>query len=348
MMTRRLGTCILFFLFASLGFGQSPGDQNRTVHPTEEQIAKYKRLSELFRHPTFITLRLVSAPRASSREEPSVTPSAYTVEEWIRFQLFITQSSSEKIVIGDFRLDSDYGPVLSRDGDVVSYSKKAQEGIERAEKGPSSGSRGKTYEPGVEYLKGQVNLEDWYDSPLLPGHYQLTVRKRFIPDGDWVESNPVTFDVIPRKAVSPIPDSVSLRLVPDASKPSSLTKPYRLGYDQGIAVELVNDSDVRVPITVIDRYYGHRPQLMKDGKVVPYSDESAKFVDAKEKDPRLVEVVSTLFLDTKTASRLDGFSLKQWYGPLAPGLYRLTDRRRFEIGGPWTKDSAALIFEVAP
>ena len=87
---------------------------------------------------------------------------------------------------------------------------------------------------------------------------------------------------------------------------------------------------------------------IKDGKVVPYNDETAKLVDAKEKDPRLVEVVSTLFLDPKTTSRLDGFSLKQWYGPLAPGVYRLTDRRRFEIEGPWTKDSAELIFEVVP
>ena len=49
-----------------------------------------------------------------------------------------------------------------------------------------------------------------------------------------------------------------------------------------------------------------------------------------------------------TVQRLDGFSLKQWYGPLAPGIYHLLDRRRLEIGGPWTKDSAELIFEIIP
>ena len=89
------------------------------------------------------------------------------------------------------------------------------------------------------------SLEEWYESPLQPGHYQLVVRKRFRPDGDWVESNPVTFDVIPRKLASPIPDSLSLRLVPDGLKSSPQMQTYRLGYDEGVAVEMINDSDNR-------------------------------------------------------------------------------------------------------
>src|SRR5205807_5432726 len=113
-------------------------------------------------------------------------------------------------------------------------------------------------------------------------------------------------------------------------------------------VELINDSAQRVQVNIIDRYYGHRPQLIKDGKLISYSDETAKLVEAKDKDPRLVEVSPNLFLDPKTSWRLDGFSLKQWYGPLSPGVYHLTDRRRFEIGGPWTKDSAELVFEMVP
>jgi hypothetical protein len=344
--------CAIVLSLAITALGQGSRDKNGVYQPSEEEIAKNRRIAELLQHPTFITLRLASSRRDIPNEGSSATPSSYTEDQRMNFELFITQNSSETLVIGSSGgVYYQYRPKLIRDGDVVAYSKEAQEQVERAERegGPPYGSSfSRTLVPGRESRAYLVSLDSWYESPLRPGHYELTVRKKFAWNGDWVESNPVTFDVIPRKATSAIPASVNIRLVPDESKPSLLTKPYHLGYDQGIAVELVNDSDVRVPITVIDRYYGHRPQLIKGGKLVPYSDESAKLVDAKEKDPRLVEVVSTLFLDAKTASRLDGFSLKQWYGLLAPGVYRLTDRRRFEIGGSWTKDSAELIFEVVP
>ena len=38
--------------------------------------------------------------------------------------------------------------------------------------------------------------------------------------------------------------------------------------------------------------------------------------------------------------------VSEWYGPLAPGQYRLTSRQRFEINGPWTAESAPLLFQV--
>jgi hypothetical protein len=55
---------------------------------------------------------------------------------------------------------------------------------------------------------------------------------------------------------------------------------------------------------------------------------------------------SGFFIEPKTTSQLEGLRLKNWYGPLAPGSYRLINRRRFEIDGPWTADSAELVFEV--
>ena len=245
----------------------------------------------------------------------------------------------------------DYLPELIRDSDVVPYSKEAQEKLAFAEREvvPRSGSVRSTRLVSGEESRGQlVNLEAWYEFPLKAGHYQLTVRKRFAYDGDWVESNPVTFDVVPRKPTTPIPNGFIVRLVPERPKEQPQGQTYRLGYNDGVAVDLVNDSDQRVPVSIVDKYYGHRPQLTKDGKVIPYSDEVAKLIESKEKDTRLVEVVKVFFLDPKTKSRLDGFSLKQWYGSLAPGIYHLTYRRRFEIGGPWTKDSDELVIEILP
>jgi len=347
---KTLSVVAALFSMALSAFSQS-NDPNRVVYPTQEQIDKYNRLVELLKHPKFITLRLASMRRDSPSEEPSTTPSPYTANQWMNFQLFITQDSTEKLVLTSSSggVYGAYRPELIRDGDIIPYSQDAATSIEKSEREPPNGStRSRALEPSHEYSLGLVALDSWYDSPLKPGHYQLTVRKRFTQDGDWVESNPVTFDVVPRKAPTAIPDGFSLRLTPERPKEQPQGQLYRLGYNDGVLVELVNDSDQRVYVSVVDKYYGHRLRLVKDGQAIPYDDEIAKLIESKEKDTRLVEVVSGFFLDQKTSSRLDGFSLKQWYGPLAPGTYHLTDRRRFEIGGPWTKDSAELVFEIVP
>jgi len=100
-------------------------------------------------------------------------------------------------------------------------------------------------------------------------------------------------------------------------------------------------------LTFFLRKHGNRPQLWKDGKLVPYLKETAKLIESKDATPRLVDIVSDSFIDPKGYHPL-GLGLKYWYGPLSPGLYRLIDRRRFEIDGPWTADSAELLFEVVP
>jgi hypothetical protein len=187
-------------------------------------------------------------------------------------------------------------------------------------------------------------MEDWYE-PLAVGRYQLIVRKRFAGDGDWVESNPVVFDVRQRRAAAPIPNGVRLILVPEDARSSSDGQPYRFGSGVNLRVDAVNESDQPIRVNVIDSYYGNRPQLWKDGKLVPYLKETAKLIESKDATPRLVEVVPDFFIDPKSYHPL-GLGLKYWYGPLSPGLYRLIDRRRFEIDGPWTADSAELLFEV--
>lgn len=347
---RRFRTPVLLLSLALSVSGQGTINKFGVYRPSDEELARNKRIGELLRHPTFVTLRLISERRFSPTEEPSTTPSPYTVDQWISFQLFISQNSTENIVIwSSVSPYYQYRPQLTRDGDSVSYSKEAQKNVDASENEPPSGSGGIiTLLPGREYSSHSVRLDDWYESPLKPGHYQLVVRKRFRMDGDWVESNPVTFDVVPRNTPMPIPNGLSLRLVPYEWKSGAERTPHRVSSEVGVAVELINDSNERITITVIDGYYGHRPQLFKDGKLIPYSAEATKQIELKEKDPRLIQVVSTLFVDAKTNSRLDGFSLNEWYGPLAPGVYRLTDRRRFEIEGPWTKDSPELVFEVVP
>ncbi len=66
-----LGICVVGLTLAASALGQGTVEQNRVVYPTPEEIARFKRLSELLRHPTFITLRLASMRRDFPNEEPS-------------------------------------------------------------------------------------------------------------------------------------------------------------------------------------------------------------------------------------------------------------------------------------
>ena len=44
--------------------------------------------------------------------------------------------------------------------------------------------------------------------------------------------------------------------------------------------------------------------------------------------------------------QLDELDLKEWYGVLEPGSYRLVNRYRPQLDGSWTAESAALLFQV--
>src|SRR6266550_2716745 len=240
-------------------------DKYGVYHPTEEEIAANKRRSELLKHPTFTTLRLVSTRRSGPHAEPSTTPSPYLVGDYTHFQLLITQYLSEEIVLSNYMSSYyDCRPELYKDGDILPYSKQAQEKVERPDRQVVSGSvMAVRLVPGRERLWTDIDMDDWYE-PLGPGHYQLSVRKRFTGDGDWVQSNPVTFDVQARKPATPIPSSVAVRLLPSDFQEKPEQKLYRLRSEASVTILVVNNSDQRINVDVIDLYYGNRLQLFKD------------------------------------------------------------------------------------
>ena len=340
---------LAILVVTTVAHAQGSTDSQAAFSAGEKQLRETKRLHSLLLHPTFIILRLSSNRRSVPPEDPTDTPAPYKTKEFVSFQLFITQNSSEAIVISNYMSPYyEYRPELMINGDTVPYSKKAQERVRRAESEPPSGSMALiTLESGREYPSHVVNLDDWYES-LAPGRYQLIVRKQFARDGDWAASNPVYFEVIPRTPASPIPQGVSIELTPDLSQ-AKKNGIYQLSDDVIAVITVVNNSDESLKFNVIDREYGNRPHLFRDGKLVSYREEVSRRIAAKEENPRLVEIINDLFLDPKSRSSWSqGISLKDWYGPLSPGSYRLTNRHRFEIDGPWTAESAPLSFKVAP
>ena len=80
--------------------------------------------------------------------------------------------------------------------------------------------------------------------------------------------------------------------------------------------------------------------------MLPYREDVTQRINDKEESPRKVEIVNDIFLDPKSRSWSQGISLKNWYGQLAPGSYRLTNRHRFGIDGPWTAESAPVLFTI--
>ena len=345
-MKRCVSLCVTILALTLSAFGQGTIDKYGVYHPTDEEIADNKRIAELLRHPSLISLRLVSIPHDAPREKPSDTPGPYKVKQLIDFQLLITQTSLEKIVIENYLNPYyEYRSELIRDGDVVPYTQRAKEMAETYERRPPDGSMYPvTIERARERFWTRVNLEDWYE-PLGPGHYQLTVRKRFAWDGDWVQSNPVVFDVQPRNPAA-IPATVKIEMLPQDFQDQPRRESYSLRNDVGVTVFAANDSNRRVTVEVIDSYYANRLELFRDEVLVPYREEIQKLIRSKEEQRQSVEVVSTLFLEPHNRTSLQGLSLTTWYGPLAPGHYKLINRRRFEIDGPWTADSAELSFEV--
>ena len=338
-----VGLFLLVLVWPTSVFGQSRIDENGVLHVPDEVIAANKRLHDLLQKPDFITLRLTYC---NAYEKPVERPQPYKVGDPMYFELLVSQSLFEKLMIDVSRwAHYEYRPELSRDGEILSYSKGALKAVDKADNEPPSWSMiPLNLAPGREY-RWTVSLEDWYDR-LGPGHYELTVRKRFVWDGDWVQSNSVTFDVQPRKPPTPIPAGIRIALVPSDLLAEPKQKLYRLSGELHVTVLAINNSKQEFPAPVIDVYYGNRPELFKDGVLLPYQDEIAKLLKAKEDDTRSVEVNLDGYLQPDSRAGLQYLHLTEWYGQLSPGHYRPINRHRFEIGGAWTGDSEQLLFEV--
>ena len=143
-----------------------------------------------------------------------------------------------------------------------------------------------------------------------------------------------------------IPD-VTVRLVPAGVEPiDDEKKVYQLNGDVWVTIYIENKSTQRLRLNVIDPHYTNRLQLFKDDVLVPYRDEITNIIRSQDENVKQVHVESDRFIEPETLEGFANIPLYDWYGPLAPGIYRVTIQHRFEIGGPWTKDSVPMFFEV--
>ena len=337
-MKERLLLLYGILLVSALSVCGQEGSRPLNTHPDDR-----KRIAELLKHPTFIQLRLLSIPRDAPREASTGTPAPYHVKDWIGFRLLASQSSFEEIPVPVFRWPyTETRPTLMKDGDIVPYSKQAEAAVQRAEElfGPGHELKLRS---GVEHELQDIRLNDWYE-PLAPGRFELVVRRRFDWHGDWINSTPIYFEVRHR-VVTDIPTGVTVELVPEGIQPMK-DGSYQLSTNTIIRVLVRNDSGHPVKVGAVDLYYSVRPQLFRGDAVVPHGSETEKLLAARKENPNVSELPKEFFLDPGTKTGVVYIKLSDWYNRLPAGSYRLVTRQRFEIDGPWTPESAPLLFEV--
>jgi hypothetical protein len=179
-------------------FAQGTIDKHGRYIPTQEEIETNKRIAESLRSPSFISLRIVFL-NANTDETSNLAP-PYKSTERVAIRVILNHYFNGPITIIEYLNQyADFQLELLRDGEVVPYKREAQKQVDLALSEPPNGSSAPVqFLPDKDYMLRRLDLSDWYKR-LLPGHYQLTVKRRFVWGGEWVRSDSVIFDIAPDK-----------------------------------------------------------------------------------------------------------------------------------------------------
>jgi hypothetical protein len=191
-----LNLCAVILASSLPVFAQGSVEKHGRHVPAKEEIEANERMMENLRSPTFMRLQLVFL-NPNTDETTNLAP-PYKSGDPIAIRLILNHSFNGPITSLEFL--NQYRNLkleLLRDGDIVPYKKEAQRSVEKAlTEPPNESSAEMQFLPEKDYVLQRINLSDWYET-LLPGHYQLTVRRRFIWEGEWVQSDSITFDIGP-------------------------------------------------------------------------------------------------------------------------------------------------------
>jgi hypothetical protein len=134
---------------------------------------------------------------------------------------------------------------------------------------------------------------------------------------------------------------------------------YRVGERVPVVITMTNTGSEPVSVCETGALYQDRPQLLKDGKPVPYISFQQSSIQMMEKDKTCNEdnLPQQIMLRPNEPTVVDWFILSKgassfndvaWYEPLQPGKYTFTDQRRLSCcDGPLIKTNT-IEFVVAP
>jgi hypothetical protein len=107
---------------------------------------------------------------------------------------------------------------------------------------------------------------------------------------------------------------------------------------------MTNTSSEPFTFRISSPYWPNKPQLFRDGELVPYCKGVAEIAD---KPPVAIYNSHEVELEPGKTKVGDIIPLDTWYEPLEPGHYQLDIKYRFLWEGEWT-NTASTTFEVEP
>jgi hypothetical protein len=169
-----------------------------SVAASGQDMTQEAKREAILKHPTGLKVEL--ARRKPERyDPPDEATRPFRPTENIYFELWVTSSLAEPVEVQNTSRYYQNRPELFRDGEPVHY----REDIAKALPVLDMNDFDRHIEnvkllPGTRTKLSIVELRDWYET-LKPGRYRLTNRRRFIYEGDWVETSSIDFDVREQK-----------------------------------------------------------------------------------------------------------------------------------------------------
>jgi hypothetical protein len=179
---------------AALSGGRGVGGTARAPQADKFREWAEREFPHLVR-PTFAKLELARM-LPELNEEPDRANAPFRSGESINFRLLIINDSDKTVVLRAAGGYTHNRLQLFRGESAVPYSQSVEQIVRAEESRP--GYRNANYEElePKHTLTEVISLADWYE-PLRPGRYRLVVRHCFIWSGEWLESPPLTFEVVP-------------------------------------------------------------------------------------------------------------------------------------------------------
>jgi hypothetical protein len=119
----------------------------------------------------------------------------FKADQKIYFRLIIQNNSPEQVTVYRDDIRSELRPQLRKDGELIPFKMEVDELTKARDESPYVfGFKPSRLLPG-RTTEDRIELADWYDE-LQPGTYQLSVHRRFVFGGRWVESDAISFEVV--------------------------------------------------------------------------------------------------------------------------------------------------------
>lgn len=151
------------------------------------------------------------------------------------------------------------------------------------------------------------------------------------------------------------PDSLSFKIGPKTDERPAGDMPradegrdarFKVGDEISFEVSVTNRLNEPIMLIMPDTYRNFRPQLLKGGEPVSYSDAATQFLESRKIMWATTNMRSET-LEPGQTRRFGYFNMNAWYEPLKPGSYQLLLKYRLERGMKWV-ELPPVDFEVVP